>query len=287
MAGRPLRPIRHYRKSPYWNRYASVDLSGANALVFDTSTAALTALATAGVGQTDTCILNPSGFQLEMYQSTEQTAFPTGQATGGIEIALDQVNNEAVEYTFGPNTGLNPYACLLGTDPNWFVKAKLEITDVSGTDQCALFFRKVEAYQASPNFATDGVYTDFAAINVISGDVNICTDLNNSGTATVTDTGFNWANTLTHEIEIRVIARRAYYLINGVMFGNTVSYDGDGAAITAQGTITPPAFTFDSGDRIHAGIQIRQDSDLTPVILHSFSVGPLLEAGLDTELRRG
>jgi hypothetical protein len=93
--------------------------------------------------------------------------------------------------------------------------------------------------------------------------------------------GFTWADTLVHQLEVRVIARKAIYLINGVVGGGRVSRDGTGAAITAQTLNTQAAFSFDVGDVLVPFIFVRQDANVTPVYLRELEVGHLVDRGLD------
>jgi len=286
---RPFRIYNAHEISPYLRkgneRYIKEVLSGLNPLTFNAA-ASVTALPTAAITQVDKVITLPRMICLaDLYQSTEQTLLPLGVATGGLNLSCDQVNNEEVQYVFGGNSVLNPWGCTMGTDPNWFYRWKLTIADVSGSDQTMFGVIKQAAFQASPEFAADGLYTDFALIGNVSGNVVIYTDLNNSGVAVVHDTGFNWLDTLTHTLELRILGRRAYWLINGVMLGQKISKDGNGASITAQDTLTPPAFTFDTGDFLVPYGDIRHDAVAPGIItLVEYEFGPLCVIGKDQDV---
>ena len=260
----------------FWEKFTGVQTLAYN------NAAGVTAFPTASQGQTDLIVCENGGL-IQLYQSTAQTLMPTAQAAGGLEIALDQVENEAVEYVPGCNLAAGKLTFTLGTSPNFFIKARFAITDVSGTDQCAIGFRKQEAFTATPVFAADGAYTDFACLNVVSGDLYTCTDLNNSGTATATDTGFNWADGETHTLEIRVVGRTPIYYVNGSKLPATISVDGNGTAMTAETAITPPTFTFDAAEVLIPFIHILQDGDVTPVILYELEVGELRMIGKDRD----
>jgi hypothetical protein len=265
------------------HRYVKEEFGASYPLCFSNATG-VTALVTAAQGQIDKMITMPRGNVWDIFQATAQTLMPVPQSGGGLELALDQVNNEAVEYVPGGNDSANPFGFTAGTDPSWFFRLRFKTTTVAGTDQFAVGFRKQAGYQATPELAVDGLYTDFAYLANISGDVKILTDLNDSGTATVTDTLFNIANAEVCVFEVRVIGRRAYYYVNGVRLSLPIKYDGNGVALVGgiQNTLTPPAFTFDSGDFLIPSIISRQAAGLTTIIGYEYEVGPLAVVGKDT-----
>jgi hypothetical protein len=166
----------------------------------------------------------PWGNVFEYHIKGTQTIVCPVIGTNGLDVGLDQTDDDGVEVTMGI-TALSPLAFVVGTDPAFFVRLKFSIADVSGTDDCAVGFRKAEAYQA----AIDN-YDEGAFLNVISGDIKIETILNN-GATTTTDTTDNWADGETHTLEVHVSAA-------GVV---TYKIDGDAPTTTA-------AFTFDSGE---------------------------------------
>ena len=144
---------------------------------------------------------------------------------GGLNISMDLTDNDGVEITQGITTRC-PTAFKVGTSPAFYFKARLKIADVSGTDDCAVGFRKAEAYQANIDD-----YNDMACLNVISGDITTETILNDAATVT-TDTTDDWADAAEKTLEVYVSA-------TGV-----VSYKIDGAAPTAVAA-TPFAFAED------------------------------------------
>lgn len=242
---------------------------------------AIAALPTASQGQTD-YVQFGNGTYAEYFQTTAQTLLPLLDTTKGLEITGDQVDNEAVEIVIGSNTSRSPVAFTVGTD-RFLFRAKFLIDDADGSDQFLLGFRKQEAFAVPASFLTtgDGIYTDFAGIGFAAtvADPNVvrtATDLNNGGSTTVTSTGFTWADGKVHQLEVRVdIAGRAFYYINGVPVqgGNTVTLDGDGAALTSQTLSQQASFTFDSTDVLVPFIFARQDAALTPIYLREFEVG--------------
>ena len=275
------------------SKYMLIDRPSVNPFVFTTASQ-VPALPSASQGQVNTIIV-PGAFGLnaiEMFQSTAQSKFPARSADVGLEIGLDLVNNESVEYVPGGNDALNPLAYVRGTDPGVLHRLTLAFADVSGTDQFFVGFRKLEAYQVPTSVlsAGDGLYTDFIGIGFSGAanpnDVKIVSDLNNSGSTTVHDTGFNWADGLYHKLEVHVAAGKVRFFINGVELGGTVSKDALGNAITAQATIARALFTFDDGDTLIPVVFHRYDS-ATPgaVIARRWEVGQLLEVGLQSSGR--
>jgi len=154
-----------------------------------------------------------------------QTKLAPILAAGGLNVALDLGADEGLEISQGI-TARSRSAFVIGTDAFYF-KATFYITDVSGTDDCAVGFRTAEAYQANIDD-----YNNMAALNVIAGDINIETIDDNAGTTT-TDTTDNWADLASHTLAV-------YVDVNGV-----VTYTIDGAAPT-----TTAAFTWDDGDTV-------------------------------------
>jgi hypothetical protein len=172
-----------------------------------------------------------------------QTITAPGKVTGGLNIGMDQTDNDGVEITQGNFTDALR-AFTIGTSPAFFLRVKFSIEDVSGTDDCFVGFRKVQAYQANIDD-----YTDMAGLNVISGNINIETILNNAATTT-TDTTNDWADNETHELRVDVSA-------TGV-----VSYKIDGAVPT-----TTAAFTFDSGDVVIPMLFFLNATDLAGAVI--------------------
>jgi hypothetical protein len=249
----------------------------------------ITALPTASQGLSCS-VLTPRGNYIEWFQTTAQTLHPVGHASG-LVISGDLVNNEANEFVPGGVGSNSALAFVVGTD-NFFIKATLEITDASGSDQLLVGWRKAAAFGVPTSFLTtgDAGYTDFvgmgfAATAAADNPVNVASDLNDGGSTTIQNTGFAWADTLKHTLEVQCVGRSARFLINGVPLGGSVAYDGIGGAITAQPTKTA-AYTFDSGDTMIPFIFIRHDAT-TPgaVYLRELEIGPLIEVDRDPNAR--
>lgn len=231
----------------------------------------------------------PNGYW-QVYATTAQTKYPMIPVAGsGINISGDAVENESLEFVPGGNSASSRLAFVAGTDSDFFIRCKFKITDVSGYDQFGIGFRKQEAFAVPTSLLTtgDGVYTDFFLIGINGEDgVNVQTmsDLNNGGSTTVTDTGFDATDAEVLELEVRVIGRKAIGFINGVRLGNTVSKDGDGTAITAQTTKTTASFTFDNGDTLIPWIFGRHDDEVAEeTFLQEIEIGHLVDRGLDPD----
>jgi hypothetical protein len=229
---------------------------------------------------------------VEMYQTTAQAIMPAPHASKGLEIGLDQVNNEAVEYVFGGNRASNPMSYLAGTDPGVFLRATFEIEDASGLDQFGIIWRKQEDFIVPTSFLSggDGIYTDFVMLGFCAtaanpNPVGWAYDLANSGSTTVFAPGFTVADSSIITFEIQIKARVARGFINGVPLGGRVAKNGIGTAITAQNTKTPPKLTMTNALRYIPGIFLRQDADISLVYLRNVTCGQLLEDGLQPEGR--
>lgn len=141
----------------------------------------------------------------------------------GLDISLDQTDNEGAEYSLGI-LSRNRAAFTVGTH-EFYAIMKIKIADVSGTDDCAFGFRKAEAYQANIDD-----YDEMACLNVISGDVYMETILNGAAT-TSTDTTDNVAD--GESVTLGVF----------VDLGGNVRYEVNNAKPTVSAS-----FKFDAGE---------------------------------------
>ena len=147
-----------------------------------------------------------------------QTILAPSLAATGLLVSLDQVDDEGCEISQGilANT---KQAMVIGTDEFYF-KCKFSIADISGTDDCAVGFRKSEAYQANIDD-----YADMAVLNVISGTITIETIVGGAATV-VTSTTDAWGDGETHTLEVYVSK------------AGVVTYKIDGAAPTVVAVYT-------------------------------------------------
>jgi len=153
---------------------------------------------------------------------TQAIVAPVKAATG-LNVGMDQADNDGVEVCGGIAAN-NRMTFVVGTDA-FFFKLRFTIPNVSGADDCAMGFRKVEAYQG----LIDN-YDEMAALNVISGNITIETILN-AGATGATDTTDNWGDAETYTLEV-------YVDLEGV-----TTFKIDGAPPT-----TTAAFTFDAAE---------------------------------------
>lgn len=166
-----------------------------------------------------------SGNTFEYVPKGTQTIIIPVRTAAGLNVGMDQTDNDGVEITNGMAVGVAKKVFTVGTDPAFFFRCKFSIATVAGTDDCAVGFRKAEADQANLDD-----YDEMAALNVISGNITIETILNNAATSS-TDTTDNWADAATHTLEVRV------------SYGGVVTFLIDGKAPTVTA-----AFTFDAGE---------------------------------------
>lgn len=142
----------------------------------------------------------------------------------GLDISLDQTDDEGAEYTLGITSRART-AFTVGTD-EFYATMKFKIADVSGTDDCAFGFRKAEAYQANVDD-----YDEMAALNVILGAIKIETILNNAATTT-TDTTNTWADAATKTLGVFVdLGGNVRYEIDGVAPTTTATFKFDAAEV--------------------------------------------------------
>jgi hypothetical protein len=180
-----------------------------------------------------------------------QTLVAPSLTADGLLCSLDLTNNEGVEYSQGI-TARSRMAFTIGTSPAFYLKVGLLVADVSGSDICAVGFRKAaQAYQAA--FAD---YTDKASISKKNGDIYLVTALNN-GSDTETDTTVNWSDATAKVLEVYVSA------------AGVVTYKIDGAPPTVVA-----AFTFDTGDVVVPFFHLLHDAT-TPgaVTIQSWECG--------------
>lgn len=291
---RPLRYTQQYQINPNLVRGKYLyERFSAPPLWLNDGATGVTALPTGVAAQTDVAV-SQNGNVYELYQTTAQTILPFAHATKGWEISCDEVDNETVEIVPGGNSSVSPLAFTLPSstaagDTDFFMRAVFEITDADGSDQFGIGFRKQEAFAVPTSFLTtgDGIYTDFvlfgfAATVANPNPVSIAYDQNNSGSTTVQAANFTWADTLVHELQIRVIGRKPQFLINGIRLGNPVAKDFLGNAITSQSTVTGPVITLDEGDIMIPFIFLRHDAAVAEdTFLRELEIGHLVDIGLD------
>jgi len=193
--------------------------------------------ATGTAGDENVLMFPATGFEYHILGT--QTILAPKITAEGLDLgSMDATADDGLELNHGILSSQIP-SFTVGTDAAFYLRARFSIADVSGTDDCVVGFRKVEANQANVDD-----YADMAALNVISGDINIETIVGGAATVT-TDTTDNWADTETHELRILVSA------------AGVVTYQIDGAAPT-----TTAAYTFTDGLNVMPFFYLLNDTDL-------------------------
>lgn len=184
---------------------------------FPVSASKLGTACTGSPGDENVSYFGANGFEWHVLGTQTLLNIPlvaTGWDVGG----LDQTADDGVEITRGILAN-SPEKFVIGTSPAFYARCKFSIADVSGTDDCAFGFRKLEAYQANIDD-----YADMAALNVISGAIKIETIVGGAATTT-TDSTDAWADGETHTLEIRVSSAGVVtYLIDGAAPTVTAEY---------------------------------------------------------------
>lgn len=167
--------------------------------------------------------------------------------------------NRGLEVCFGGTTAGHPRNFVPRSE-DWFARVLLSIDDASGAD-ITLGFKKA----ATPVLTLTEV-TDIAGVRIL-GDassalaaLSVVTNLNNAGSTDYSSSAI--ANTLTDgqyiELEVRAVAGKAQFFVNGVRVASTVSY------------------TFDSGDVCAPVLRILQASDIAAEVkTFAYEAGPL------------
>ena len=197
------------------------------------------------VPATDTATTQ-AGFDLQMDTETA--------AATGLEVVLA-----------GGPLGGNANGITIGTHAAT-IDATFNTPDWTDFDACGIGFRKVEDFNdghvpiLDGAAAADAIYTDFAAFGAM-GDTNleIMTDLNNSGTSTSTDCGSS-VPVDGQNLRLKITLSSA----------GVVTYSFVVNAVAGAGTLAAPAttaaFTFDDGDVVVPYIFTSSDTAAADVL---------------------
>ena len=186
------------------------------------------------------------GLEMTLYPIVGQAIDKPAASTSGMDYAYDQTDNDGIELRMSDSTVRGREGIDRFTVGKQAFEAELtfSIGDVSGTDDCAFGFAKVEAHQAAIDDRDEQ-----AALNVISGDIKIETILN-GGSTSVTDTTDDWADGETHALKVLVSKAGA------------VTYKIDGAAPSTTAT-----FSFDIGEVVTPSLYQLQASGLCDTLV--------------------
>lgn len=131
------------------------------------------------------------------------------ETISGLNCEMDQTANDGVEICGGILSG-SPTAFKVGAATAFYFRARLTLSNPLNTDDCAVGFRKQEAYQANIDD-----YADMAVLNVIAGNIKIETIKGGAATVT-TDTTDDFAASAIMDLEVKVDSEGAVtYSING------------------------------------------------------------------------
>ena len=192
------------------------------------------------------------GLQITFYPIVGQAIDCPAPATSGMDYAYDQTDNDGWQWVMSDSVCKGREGIDRFTVGKQAFSAELEflITDVSGTDDCAFGFSKVDVHRAAIDDCDE-----MAVLNVISGDITIETVLNNGSTSS-TDSTDNWADGEIHKLKVLVAKDGA------------VTYKIDG-----QAPSTTASFSFDQGEVVTPMMYVLQASDLAgSMILRKLSV---------------
>ena len=195
-------------------------------------------------------------------------ATDTATTQAGFDIQMDTETAAAtgleVVLAGGPMGG-NANGITIGTH-SATIDATFNTPDWTDYDACGIGFRKVEDFNdghvpiLDGAAAGDGIYTDFAAFGAM-GDTNIeiMTDLNNSGTSTSTDCGAS-VPVDGQNLRVKITLSSA----------GVVTYSLIVNAVAGAGTLAAPAttaaFTFDDGDVVVPYIFTSSDTAAADVL---------------------
>jgi len=156
------------------------------------------------------------GLRLHVQNINTQTLLIPAATTTGMNYAYDLTNTDGIQWVASLNTHkgtLDSDRFKVGASKAFFVRLKFSIADITGTNDCLVGFRKVEAEQA---LVDD--YDEMAALNVIGG--------------TTTDTTNNWADGETHELKVLVSAAGVVtYKIDGADPATIASFTLDDSEV--------------------------------------------------------
>ena len=180
------------------------------------------------------------GLQITFFPIVGQAIDKPAAATTGMDYAYDQTDNDGFQIVMSDSVTKGREGIDRFTVGKQAFSAELEflITDVSGTDDCAFGFAKVDVHRAAIDDCDE-----MAVLNVISGDITIETVLNN-GTTTSTDTTDNWADAAVHSLKVLVSKAGAVtYKIDGVAPSTTATFSFD-----ANEVVTPMMYVLQASD---------------------------------------
>jgi hypothetical protein len=175
-------------------------------------------------------------------------ATDTNSTVAGLNLQMDSETADAVGVEIimgGSQFSSKSNKIIAGTHSSSF-DVTINNADWTDYDCLTIGYRKVQEFQPGHGAilaasSGDPLYTDYVAFGCISpDDVQISTDLNDSGDETVTDSGDATAANHNHRFRVELAS------------SGSVTYSHIGAAAMRDGLLAAPSttasFTFDSGD---------------------------------------
>ena len=194
------------------------------------------------------------------YVGANTVDVPPGNSLG-VEYSMTDTDDIGCQWTVGPYLagGLEGYDIFtVGSSakpkPGFYFKVHMNLSDVSGTDDCHVGFR----IQNDAVETTGVAYTDFCSLNIDAGTVKI-EDRLNSDTATSVNSEGTWADDEWHWVEVRVSS------------AGLVSYFLDGVQLTTN----DPSLTLDAGDIFTPWFYFRNASDTCDCVIDEVEFGLL------------
>ena len=172
----------------------------------------------------------------------------------GVEYSMTDTDDIGCQWTVGPFLagGLEGYDIYTIGNAAFYFKVHMQITDVSGTDDCHVGFR----LQSDAVETTGVAYTDFASLNVDAGTVKYENNINDGGAATANSEA-TWADEEWGWLEVRVSA------------AGVTSYYKNGVALSTN----KPTVTFDSGDIITPWFYFRNHTHKSDCVIDEVEFG--------------
>lgn len=184
---------------------------------------------------------------------TQTTTGPIA-TSGGMDYSYGNTNNLGVQWALAEDQAKEFYVdgpqisrYTVGSDA-FYAKLNFSIADVTGADEMAFGFRKVEAFQAT----LDG-YDEMACLNSISGDISSETIINAASNVTTDLTApssGDWADGAIHTFEVKVSS------------AGVVTYTLDDT--TPTGAV---AYSFDDGEVVTPFFYYLNDSDVAGAVV--------------------
>jgi hypothetical protein len=230
------------------------------------------ALAAPGGTALDPCLIftGRHTFGFATTQDETDQFYPTLATDGGYNFVTPAtpVLADGVEVNFGGDKLAHPRNCIPSSE-NFFYRVLINAVDASGAD-ITFGVKKV-----ATTVATLTELTDVAALRILgdssstAGAFSIITVLNNAGSTDYTSTALTTTgleDTTSVELEVYTYGGKAYFKVNGVPVGTSVSY------------------TFDTGDTVAPILRAVQTTDTcAKIVVLAFECG-LLEDRTDATL---